>query len=130
MKIMWMAGGRVGIVTKRFDSLSYNERMCTKYFPFYFLLHCSIQRYFILLLHLIDFKLYPQMCTPELRNGLIFAFHNLINILLLSAFIFPFWKKIVSFSSVPPIILLIILIASFWCFLLYYFFSPFQQLEF
>lgn len=129
MKIMWMAGGRVGIVTKRFDSLSYNERMCTKYFPFYFLLHCSIQRYFILLLHLIDFKLYPQMCTPELRNGLIFAFHNLINILL-SAFIFPFWKKIVSFSSVPPIILLIILIASFWCFLLYYFFSPFQQLEF
>lgn len=63
----------------------------------------------------LEFKLYPQMCTPELRNGFIFAFHNLINIHLLSAFSFPFEKKMYLFLQ-HPIIFLIILIASFWCF--------------
>lgn len=68
---------------------------------------------FFFLFHL-EFKIYPQICTPELRNGFIFAFHNLINIHLFSAFIFPFEKLYLFLQH--PITPLIILIASFWCF--------------
>lgn len=126
-----MAGGRVGIITKRFDSLSYNERMCTKHLSFYFLLHCSIQRHYTLLFTSFRFPVIPsnQMGIPELKNGLYLPFRILYSFFF-SKHLFFHSEKNCIFFSITPNIPLIILIASFWCCLPCYFFSPCQQLEF